>query len=141
AFLRDRTLVQIDDILTGPRRLAFRRFFAQHLPSYQEQMEYFESGERAGDIALLGLGMNGHVAFHEPGLSSDFYSGCVRLSEATRAVLNLREETWGMTFGLAAIRQARAILLLVRGEKKRSILERVLRGEDVPAAALLRHAN
>lgn len=138
-ILKDKQLVQIDEIAAGPAQGAFQRFFRDYLPSYVSQFEFFESGSQGGDLALLGLGMNGHIAFHEPGLSSDFYSGCVPLSKCTRQVLNLEHETWGATFGVKAIMKADAILLLVRGEKKRDILERVLRREPLPAAALLDH--
>ncbi len=142
AFLQNLTLVQIDDVVTGPTRECFREFFLQYLPSYAEQMEFFSEGEKGADLALLGLGMNGHVAFHEPGLSSELYSGCVELSAATRITLKLSEPTWGATYGLKAFKKCHGILLLVRGEKKRQIAERVLaRDKEVPAAQLMNSAS
>lgn len=141
-YLRSLTFVQIDEVIsnTGPQR--FREFFLQNLPSFRDQFEFFETGELGADLALLGLGMNGHVAFHEPGLSSEFYSGCVELTTATREVLQLPAPTWGATYGLRAFRNCAATLLLVRGEKKRSILQKVLRQEqNVPAAELNRFVN
>jgi 6-phosphogluconolactonase/glucosamine-6-phosphate isomerase/deaminase len=123
-FLRDLTFVQIDDVVTGPT-------------SFSKQFEFFADGEKGADLALLGLGMNGHVAFHEPGLSSAFYSGCVELSSTTRTVLSLTERTWGATYGLDAFRKCCGVLILVRGEKKRAIARKVLaQDKNIPAGQL-----
>jgi 6-phosphogluconolactonase/glucosamine-6-phosphate isomerase/deaminase len=141
-YLRGLTLVQIDDVITGQTKARFREFFLQELPSFKSQFEFFTDGEKGADLALLGLGMNGHVAFHEPGLSSEFYSGCVELSGVTRAVLQLSEPTWGGTYGLGAFNLCKGVMLLVRGEKKRPILKRVLHQDrEVPAAELMRLQN
>ena len=36
------------------------------------------------DVALLGLGPNGHVGFHEPGYHADFLGGRVTISDETK---------------------------------------------------------
>ena len=36
------------------------------------------------DLMLVGVGLNGHVGFNEPGISPDHYSHVVPLEESTR---------------------------------------------------------
>src|SRR5690349_6462004 len=43
--------------------------------------------EKGGiDLALVGVGMNGHIGFNEPGVREDLYSHVVDLDETTRSV-------------------------------------------------------
>jgi hypothetical protein len=141
-YLRGMDLVQIDDVLTGSQRGMFKRFFDEHLPSYLTQLRGIEMGDRQADLAVLGLGLNGHVAFHEPGVDSGFYSGCVRLSEVTCQNLELEPGTWGISYGAQAFNACKSILMIVCGSSKREILQRLLEGESsVPASALLNHPS
>ncbi len=103
------------------------------------------------DLALLGIGVNGHIGFNEPG--SDFAS-------RTR-VVSLREETrvanagrfdgqveqvprQAVTVGIATIMEARQVLLLATGESKARAIRAMLHGPittELPASALRRHPN
>lgn len=144
SFLKNIRFVQIDDVATGPQKNLFKTFFLKELPSYQKQFSFFENGEDQAQLALLGLGLNGHVAFHEPGIPQHFYSGCVRLSETTIFNLNLKQKnTWGKTYGVNAFMKTKAILFLVRGENKRQILQKLLdpQNKSLPASALIEHGN
>ncbi|MDP9275315.1 MAG: glucosamine-6-phosphate deaminase, partial [Chloroflexota bacterium] len=96
--------------------------------------------DRAGgyDLAILGLGPNGHIAFNEPPADP----------ESDAHVLDVTEESvesavryWGsredvprraITTGLRRLIAARRVLLLARGEAKRAALDRALRGEADP---------
>jgi glucosamine-6-phosphate deaminase len=94
------------------------------------------------DLAWLGLGLNGHVGFHEPGIDPRMFSGCVRLSAKSTETLQLEPDTWGLTYGVGAFMACKAILILVRGESKREVLTRLLRADPaLPASHLLRHGN
>jgi 6-phosphogluconolactonase/glucosamine-6-phosphate isomerase/deaminase len=139
-FLAAIDLLQIDDVLTGPKAGMFRRFFTEKLPSYQLRFHAIERADQVADAAVLGLGLNGHIAFHEPGLDSRFFSGCVRLNEVTCANLKVDPGTWGISYGAAAFLEARAVLVMVKGRSKREILKRLLNGDrSLPAAGLLDH--
>lgn len=141
-FLSSLCLVQIDDVVGGPKAHLFRKFFIEQLEFWSHQFDWIEAGDRQADLAVLGLGLNGHVGFHEPGLSSQFFSGCVRLSTVTEQRLGLPPGSWGISYGIGAFMRCRAILLLVTGESKREILEAFLqRRGDFPALALRRHSN
>lgn len=101
------------------------------------------------DLQLLGLGRNGHVGFNEPGSPADSRTRLVRLSPVTReanagAFGSLdATPTSAVTQGLATIREARALRMLVFGAGKRDALARLieLREHDPerPASALAGH--
>ncbi len=102
------------------------------------------------DLAILGLGTNGHVAFNEPGDSWELATHVVTLAEATRRAQHLlfaaeREvPRQGLTMGIATLRAARALLLLVMGEGKAAALRALLAGRPDPAwpvTALLGHPD
>lgn len=141
-FLKGLTLLQIDDVLTGNQKGVFKEFFDKHLPSYRSQMQYIESAEQVADLAILGLGVNGHVAFHEPGIDNKFYSGCVKLTPKTCEYLNLEPGTWGITYGVDAFIRCKSILMTVTGRGKRDVLDRLLKEDrTLPATALLHHSD
>jgi len=102
------------------------------------------------DLAILGLGPNGHLGFNEPPADPGLPTRVVRLSEESIAS---NAAYWGgrdavpraaMTCGMAQLLAARHTLLLVSGEHKRAILRRTLEGPitpDVPASFLQRAAG
>ena len=94
--------------LTGPKKGVFKIFLEENLPHYRHQIRFVDDCSRAADLAILGLGLNGHVAFHEPGIDGSFYSGSVRLSEITCDHLGLERGTWGVSYGAGAFSRSRA---------------------------------
>ena len=102
------------------------------------------------DLAILGIGLNGHIGYNEPG--SDFHSltHLVQLSsqtiEANSNMFGSYEETpkLGITMGIRTIMNSRKILLMARGEEKAKIVHRALYGpitKDIPASILQLHSN
>lgn len=129
-------------------RIRLLRGDALDLPA--ECSDYDDAIERAGgiDLAILGLGANGHIAFNEPGSAWNLTTHVVELSLETRAAnTRLTGETIprdGVTMGIATLRQARAILLLVAGASKRNALEALRRGDadrGWPVTSLVDHPN
>jgi glucosamine-6-phosphate deaminase len=106
-----------------------------------------DEAARCLDLALLGLGMNGHVGFNEPGSRPDDPTRVVRLARSSREAAMARYgasqvPTGGITVGLARILEAGEAWLLVTGERKAPVLRRALRepeGPDCPASYLRRH--
>lgn len=142
SFLKGIPLFQIDDVMHGKGKGQFKKFFEDELPSYLSQFTWIEEGDDEADVALLGLGLNGHVAFHEPGLGRDFFSGCVRLSDVTRGQIEAEPGTWGITYGAGAFNRCRAVCVIVSGKSKREILQKFLAGDpSLPVSALLKHAD
>jgi len=96
------------------------------------------------DLIVLGLGLNGHLGFNEPGSSFDSLARVVDLSETTVRVGQKYFDrkmklSRGLTIGLSQIKEAKHIMLLVKGEHKKEILNRFLTGEvseQIPATVL-----
>ncbi|MFC0299964.1 glucosamine-6-phosphate deaminase [Virgibacillus soli] len=102
------------------------------------------------DIQLLGMGLNGHIGFNEPGTPFTSRTHVVTLDESTRQA-NARffdslddVPTNAITMGIETIMDSKEIVMLVSGEAKASTLQQVIQGEvtkDVPATILQRHPN
>lgn len=106
--------------------------------------------EKGGiELAILGLGMNGHLGINEPGVSVSTRTHVVKLDDVTKKVGQkyFAEETSlhsGITIGLAELMNAKTVFLLVSGKHKADILEKVVNGEisnRVPASLLRNHSN
>jgi glucosamine-6-phosphate deaminase len=104
--------------------------------------------EREIDIAVLGLGRDGHVGFDEPGSSPLSGVRTVELAPATREDAaadfgGLEHVPRGaMTVGMRTLLEAREALMLVTGAGKAEALHAALTGlprADVPASLLRLH--
>lgn len=102
------------------------------------------------DLQLLGLGHNGHIGFNEPSNIFEKETHCVDLTPSTieankRFFAKLEDvPTQAYTMGIKTIMQARNILVVVSGEDKADILEKVVNGPitpEVPASILQLHSN
>ena len=100
------------------------------------------------DIQVLGLGGNGHIGFNEPGTPFDAKTHVVELTQETidanKRFFEKVEDvpTQAYTMGIKNIMQARKVLLIVSGEGKAEILDKVLYGPvtpQVPASILQLH--
>ena len=140
-LLRSLKMLQLDEILTGPLKGCFRRFLETELGPFIAQMQWIEQGDRTADVSILGVGINGHVAFHEPFLPRGFRSGCVQLSDEIQTYLELKDPTWGITYGVDTFLQSKKILVLARGEPKRAILKQAIRDRNLPISWILEHPN
>lgn len=141
-FLNDLELLQVDDVLGNEKNGIFKEFFEEHLSAYQHQLRFIEHGDACADLAILGLGLNGHVAFHEPGIDREFFSGCVKLDDSTCDTLGISHGTWGVTYGAGAFIRSKSILITVTGASKKSVLQKLLAMDPaLPASALLNHAD
>lgn len=112
-----------------------------------ECLSYDQAIARAGglDLAILGLGANGHIAFNEPGAAWHRTTHMVRLTEQTRAA-NAQQghpvPPCGITMGIGTLSRAREVLLLVHGESKGDALQALLHGRpdsSWPVTSLLEH--
>ncbi|MGC1238828.1 MAG: 6-phosphogluconolactonase [Acidimicrobiales bacterium] len=101
------------------------------------------------DVAIIGVGRNGHVGFNEPGGSPEERTHVVNLAASTISdnFLDLDAEnrpTTAVTVGLADIRRARAVLMLIAGEPKRNVARMLVShrfDRRVPATFLLDHPD
>lgn len=100
-------------------------------------------------IQLLGIGVNGHIGFNEPGSPLDSATRVVELSEKTRQA-NARVfapdavPTRAITQGIGTILAADKLLLLAFGSHKAAPVQQALEGEitpQVPASAVRLHSR
>lgn len=90
------------------------------------------------DLALVGLGLNGHIGMNEPGSDASSPTRVVELDAPTAEVAvgrygASRRPAAGVTLGMDRLLAARELWLLVTGERKAEVLERALRGPETPA--------
>jgi len=140
-LLKSLKLMQVDEILTGPLKGCFKNFLQRELAPFQNQMQWISEGDSCADVSILGVGINGHVAFHEPFLPKNFTSGCVILSEEIQNYLELKEPTWGLTYGVSTFLRSKKILVMARGESKRKILKAAIRDRNLPISWILEHPH
>ena len=101
------------------------------------------------DLAIVGLGMNGHVGMNEPGTSASLHSHVAEIDPITQQVgqkyfKEKKEISGGLTLGIANLMEAKNVMLIVSGEKKAEILKKVLEEEisnKLPASLLRNHPN
>jgi glucosamine-6-phosphate deaminase len=122
-------------------------------PLPQEECATYEADIAAVgglDVAVLGLGRNGHIGFNEPGSDWTSKTHIAVLADLTRQAqsgLYARPEEVpkrGLTMGIATIRAARSVLLLVDGKGKEEALDALLGGDEDsawPVTALIHHPS
>jgi len=101
------------------------------------------------DLMLVGIGMNGHIGFNEPGASPERYAHVVNLDEATQTVGQkyFRQPTvlrQGITLGLKHLLEARKVILIANGAKKAGVIKQTIEGPitpELPATILRMHRN
>ncbi len=101
------------------------------------------------DLMIVGIGMNGHIGFNEPGQPFDQYAHVVDLDETSTTVGQkyFRESTQlskGITLGLRHMLEAKKVLLIASGLKKAEIIKKTMDEEispKVPSTSIRNHPN
>lgn len=101
------------------------------------------------DLQILGLGVNGHIGFNEPGCSLAGRTRRVALSAATRVTNRAGFPTGdvpatAVTMGIGTILEARRVMLLATGASKAEMVAKAVEGPltaMVPASALQLHPD
>ena len=102
------------------------------------------------DLQLLGMGHNGHIGFNEP---ADEFGGPTHVVELAQSTIDANKRFFAseadvprqaLTMGMAAILQARSVVVVVSGEDKAEIVHKAFFGPitpRVPASLLQLHPN
>jgi 6-phosphogluconolactonase len=83
------------------------------------------------DVVHLGLGPDGHTA--------SLFPGAPQLQETSAFVVDAGDEAHPhprITFTFTAIARSQLVVVTVEGESKRSALERLVAGDDIPAGRI-----
>lgn len=86
------------------------------------------------DLALLGVGADGHVAYNMPGPVT-LPTHLTRLPDGLAASLGVPHEDWplrAITMGIGTIRSARALLVMATGEAKATAVRALVKGPEDP---------
>lgn len=101
------------------------------------------------DISLLGIGMNGHLGFNEPGADLELEAGIIPLDPVTKEVGQKYFDTEldlkvGITLGLKTLLASKHVILIANAEKKAEIIKATVEGEisnEVPSSLVRNHAS
>ena len=99
------------------------------------------------DVAIIGLGLNGHIGMNEPHTPASKRTHIADIDALTaqtgqKYFKEQRTLSQGITLGLATLFEAKNIFLIVSGGRKAAIIKQVLEGEiseAVPASLLRNH--
>lgn len=100
-------------------------------------------------LSLLGVGVNGHLGFNEPGTSFESLAHIVDLNEITKKVGEkyFKHETKinkGITLGIKQLLESNYLILEANGKTKKKAIEKFMKSEttvDWPVTALRYHKN
>jgi glucosamine-6-phosphate deaminase len=140
----------IDPLGLCPDRVCLLRGDAPDLAG--ECRRYDAALEACGgiDLCVLGLGVNGHIAFNEPGGDWNLRTHVVTLSATTRAV---HADDWGgqaavpalgITLGIRSLLDSRHVLVLIAGSNKAAAAAAYHRGiqdPEWPVTSLFGHPD
>jgi len=168
------TTFNLDEFLgvSGDDPRSYRAFMARHLFDHvnisrrrvhvldgaatdvrRECARYERAIARAGgiDVQILGLGLNGHIGFNEPGRALIARTHRTRLTPATRranaSLFGNRTSAVpreALSMGMATILEARRVVLIATGRSKARCVERMVNGPvtpRLPASFLQLHAH
>ena len=115
-----------------------------HCQDYEKQIE------TAGglDLQILGIGINGHIGFNEPGSGIYTKTRLTTLDNSTR-IANAYEfgnmsqvPRMAITMGISTILKSKKIILMAWGQTKAPVIQKAVEeddSEDIPASLLQNH--
>lgn len=100
-------------------------------------------------VAILGIGLNGHIGMNEPGTPLRLHSHVAEIALETQTVgqkyfSTPRQLSHGITLGISNLMQAQNVILLASGNNKATIVKKTLEeeiSEQLPASFLRQHTG
>ena len=113
------------------------------------RMDEYIAAQGGIDMMVVGIGMNGHIGFNEPGSSFDVKSHVVPLDEITSSVGQKYFEqsmklSYGITLGFQHLLSTKKVFLIANGEAKAGVIQKAVEGEVTtafPASVMQMHEN
>jgi glucosamine-6-phosphate deaminase len=113
-------------------------------------LDYEKQIDAAGglDLQILGIGVNGHIGFNEPGSGIYSKTRLVTLDNSTRMANayefgNMSEvPRMAITMGISTILKSKKIILMAWGQTKAPVIQKAVElddTEDIPASLLQNH--
>ena len=163
-------LISLDEWLgipgdnSGSCHFALRKYLFEPLGLHASQVHVFDSmtkneeqecelmnnliEQKGGiDLMIVGVGMNGHIGFNEPGAGIDSNAHVAILDDTTRTVGKkyFQDEVTiskGITLGLKQVLNAKVLLMMANGKKKATVIRKALEeeiGTKFPASLIRLH--
>lgn len=130
---------QLFDKLVGLKKehICFFDGKAEDLAEECDRIDQFVDKRGGIDFILLGIGMNGHLGFNEPGVQIDLNAHVVELDSVTKQVMSKYFEkdlplTQGISLGMKQILASKEIVVLATGTKKAEIIQLTVETEPTP---------
>jgi 6-phosphogluconolactonase len=118
------------------KRCFVKKMSEHALHDYEKLLRFvFEGPMPVFDLIFLGVGVDGHTASLFPGVSylDNFESWVLQ----TKSPVPPRDR---ITLGMGVICRARKVVIIVMGENKRGVAEKMLQGDDaLPIVKVLKH--
>jgi galactosamine-6-phosphate isomerase len=143
-----------ENLLINPLKLSEAQvnlFDAQsnNLENECKKMDKVISEKGGIDLMIVGIGMNGHIGFNEPGVSFDNYAHVIDLDETTITVgqkyfKGATELKQGITIGLKHLMSSKKAIVIANGSKKASVIKQAIEGTVnnlFPATIIQQHSN
>lgn len=85
-------------------------------------------------LTLLGVGVNGHLGFNEPGVNPNYCAHIINLDEITQSVGKKYFDTneilsQGITLGIKQLMESQIVIVEANGAKKHEPIQRVINGD------------
>lgn len=109
--------------------------------SYEEKIK-----KNPIDVMILGVGVNGHIAFNEPGTDANSKIRVINLSKDTikRNSSSKRVPVRALTIGIGTILKSKKIILLASGKEKAEAVKHLIKGKmskNWPVSFLKKHKD
>lgn len=138
-----------DKLPLRPEQICFFDGLATNPQAECQRVDAFIAEHGGIDMLVLGIGMNGHIGFNEPGADVNSRCHIVPLDPITKAVSvkyfgGARDVTHGISQGLKTLLEAQQIIVMANGEKKAEIVATTLNSEPttaVPSTLVKNHAH
>ena len=122
---------------------------AEDLKDECSKMDKMISDKGGIDIMIVGIGMNGHIGFNEPGTSFTLLSHVAELDEITKSVGQKYfdgpvELGKGITIGFGHLMNTKKVFLIANGSKKAKVIKQTIEGsvtESFPASIMQKHPD
>ena len=136
-------------LMTPPTSVHFFDALSRNLSQECKNMDEFIFRNGPIDLMIVGIGMNGHIGFNEPGISFEKYSHIAELDETTTSVgqkyfEGSTELKQGITLGLQHLMESKRLILIANGKKKSNVIQKAIDGEisnSFPASIVQLHSN
>lgn len=153
---------QLDDLIGVSKKNSYsnylRKRFFNKVNFKEENVHLFDSNSKSPkkdcvifekklrkkgvDLAILGLGKNGHIAFNEPGSKKNTKTRVSELSRQTKFVKKSNKKVF--TIGISSILIAKKIFVIATGKEKSKAISQALNNINYikcPVSILNKHKN